>query len=75
MISYNLTQKQILDFALKIYEESTNGYLDLKESKCNKMVDDFLADKIKDDKASKEFSNYSATTTSIYSNFFKSKKI
>lgn len=42
MINFNLTKDELENFAKKIYEEACFGYLDLKESVCEKMVSDFL---------------------------------
>jgi hypothetical protein len=42
---YNLTKEELLEFAHVIYEQSVNGYLDLKESTCHKLLVNFLANK------------------------------
>lgn len=45
MNKYELTSKEIEDFAKQIYEVACAGYLDLKESTCAGMVNKFLLEK------------------------------
>jgi hypothetical protein len=42
---YNLTKEELLEFAHMIYEQSVNGYLDLKEGTCHKLLVNFLTNK------------------------------
>lgn len=43
MGSYIINRENLSVFIKKIYEEGAFGYLDLKESVCEKMLNDFLA--------------------------------
>lgn len=60
-MTYILTKQQLLEFAHAVYEESVNGYLDLKESSCEKLVTNFLSDK----KTSVNNTHLSLTTSSV----------
>jgi hypothetical protein len=42
MTHYKLTKDELEAFARKVYEEACYGYLDLKESACEAMVEDFI---------------------------------
>jgi len=44
-MTYNLTKEELLEFAKIVYEQSIHGYLDLKDSACERMLTNFLADK------------------------------
>jgi len=39
---YKITNEELIDFARRIYEEACCGYLDLKDSVCDRMVRDFI---------------------------------
>lgn len=43
-----ISKEELLDFAKQIYEESCNGYMDLKDSCCLKVVEDFYLKKQKE---------------------------
>lgn len=45
IMDYSLTQQEILAFAKQIYMAGFSGYLDLCDNCCNKMVEEFLANK------------------------------
>lgn len=42
MSQYKITNEELVDFARRIYEEACCGYLDLKDSVCDRMVRDFI---------------------------------
>lgn len=42
MSQYKITNEELTDFARKIYEEACCGYLDLKDSVCDRMVRNFI---------------------------------
>jgi hypothetical protein len=60
-MTYNLTKQQLLEFANLVYEQSVNGYMDLKESSCEGLVANFLSDK----KSSASNTHLSLTTNSV----------
>lgn len=44
-MTYSLTREELLQFAYKVYEQSAHGYMDLKESSCERLLSNFLLDK------------------------------
>lgn len=44
-MTYNLTREELLEFAKIVYEQSIHGYIDLKDSACERMLSNFLLDK------------------------------
>lgn len=42
MSQYKIANEELVDFARKIYEEACCGYLDLKDSVCDRMVREFI---------------------------------
>jgi len=44
-MKYELTEKEILDFAKNVYEQAIGGYLDLKDATCESMLSKFLSGK------------------------------
>lgn len=47
-IELEFSKEELLDLAKKIYEESCNGYLDLKDSYCFKIIDEIYEKKEKE---------------------------
>ena len=45
VIQYKITNEELAVFARKIYEEACYGYLDLKDSVCERLVKDFIAER------------------------------
>lgn len=48
MSHYKVTEGDLADLVRKIYEEACYGYMDLKESVCDRMLRDFLSDRPKE---------------------------
>jgi hypothetical protein len=68
-IKLEFTKEELLDLAKNVYENSCNGYLDLKDSCCFKIVSDFYDKKQKENEKislnkNKDF--YNAIVSSTY---------
>lgn len=66
MKQYQVTIEELEDFAHRVYEESCGSYLDLKESACNKFVQEFLENK-------KESAIYAGPNVDICANSIETK--
>jgi hypothetical protein len=42
---YKINKDSLLELSKRIYEEACGGYMDLRDSVCEKFIEDFLADK------------------------------
>jgi hypothetical protein len=68
---YNVSKEELISLASRIYEEGCYGYLDLKNSVCDKIISDFLDGKkeIKKEVTSLNVSHnqpYSVTATNPF---------
>lgn len=44
-MSYSVSKEELLSLASRIYEEGCYGYLDLKNSACDRIISDFIGGK------------------------------
>lgn len=44
-MKYSVTEKEVLEFAKRLYAEGFGGFMDLCDSSCEKMVQEFLEGK------------------------------
>lgn len=42
---YQISKDSLIELSKRIYEEACGGYMDLRDSACEKFIEDFLADK------------------------------
>ena len=42
---YKISKDSLIELSKRIYEEACGGYMDLRDSACEKFIEDFLADK------------------------------
>jgi hypothetical protein len=44
-MKFELNRDELMDLALQIYEEASHGYIDLKDSACDRILTNFLINK------------------------------
>lgn len=65
---YEISKDSLVELSKKIYEEACGGYMDLRDSACERIIEDFLADKDvkKLDDTNLERPPYSITSGTIF---------